>query len=135
MARGFSRAEDFRSVVGWELYQVTLDKYHVMFLFENGWQLLNIAHSFSYYSADGSAAYTFEIYGSGKIINIDRILRARIVDVMVPSRDRLVLTFENGDDLIVHDDPSMRSWWFMPIDDPSNPERSNGWSLSDDEID
>jgi hypothetical protein len=45
MVSGFRSAEDFQPVIGWQLYQVTLDKYHVMFFFENGWQLLNVAHA------------------------------------------------------------------------------------------
>ncbi len=58
MVAGFDKAEDFAPVVRWELYQVTLDKYHVMFYFQNGWQLLDVAYSFSHSSADGSVNYT-----------------------------------------------------------------------------
>jgi hypothetical protein len=32
MAIGFSSRFDFSPIVGWELYQVTIDKYHVTFL-------------------------------------------------------------------------------------------------------
>jgi hypothetical protein len=34
MAIGFSDRFDFSPVIGWELYQVTIDKYHLMFWFE-----------------------------------------------------------------------------------------------------
>jgi hypothetical protein len=134
MVSGFRSAEDFRPVVGWELYQVTLDKYHVMFFFENGWQLLNIAYAFSYRSADGSVAYTFEIEGPRKTIEVDRILRERVVEVEVRAKDRLTLIFRNGDELTVHDAPELRSWWFQPMPDPNYPEKAQGWCLSDEEI-
>ena len=58
MAIGFSERFDFSPIKGWELYQVTIDKYHVMFFFENGHALLNVADSFSFCSADGSIHYT-----------------------------------------------------------------------------
>jgi hypothetical protein len=137
MGRRFIRDEDFRPVVGWRLYQVTLDKYAVMFYFESGWQLLNVAHSFSYIAADGSASYNYEIYGSNKFINVDRILRMRVARVLVLGKDRFALRFENGDDLIVHAEAGMCSWWFTPIADPEFPEKSKGWALRDwdDEID
>ena len=32
MVLGFNESDDFSPVVGWELYEVTLNKYHVMFL-------------------------------------------------------------------------------------------------------
>jgi hypothetical protein len=134
MVSGFRSAEDFRPVVGWELYQVTLDKYHVMFFFENGWQLLNVAYAFSYRSADGSVDYTYAIDGVGKSIDVDRILRERVVDVTVRAKDRLALTFANGDELIVHDTPQYRSWWFQPMPNPAFPETEPGWCFSDEEI-
>ena len=59
MVVGFQDARDFNPVVGWELYQITFDKYHIGFLFENGWQLLNVAHRFSHRSRDGSVDYTY----------------------------------------------------------------------------
>ena len=66
MVTGFHNPIDFKPVEGWELYQVTLDKYHVMFFFENGWQLLNVAHAFSYQSFDGEVSYTYEVNGPSK---------------------------------------------------------------------
>lgn len=135
MARGFDNPQEFAPVVGRELYQVTLDKFHVMFLFENGWQLLNVADSFSHFSSDGAVAYSYELYGSAKRLELDRLLRRRVVEVTVLSERQLALTFDNGDDLIVHDNPEKCSWWFMPIVDPSRPEHTSGWSSSDDEID
>jgi len=135
MVSGFRSAENFRPVVGWELFQITLDKYHVMFFFENGWKLLNVAHAFSYRSVDGSVDYTFEIYGPHKSIEVDRILHERVAEVEVRSKDRLTLIFENGDELTVHDSPEFRSWWFMPVDNPSDPESVHAWSFFDEEID
>lgn len=135
MVSGFRSAEDFRPVVGWELYQVTLDKYHVMFFFENGWQLLNVAHAFSYRSADGSVAYTYDIEGPRKRIELDRVLRERVVEVSVRGKDRLALIFGNGDELTVHDSPELRSWWFQPMPDPDDPEKEPGWRFSDEDID
>ena len=134
MVSGFSNAEDFQPVVGWELYQVTLDKYHVMFFFENGWQLLNVAYAFSYRSADGAVAYTYEVECAGGTIEVDRILRERITQVEVTARDRLAIIFANGDALTIHDTPEYRSWWFQPMSDPEYPAKARGWSLSDEEI-
>jgi len=134
MVSGFHDAEQFRPVLGWELYQVTLDKYHVMFFFENGWQLLNVAHAFSYRSVDGAVAYTYETEGSCKSIEVDRILRERVTRVDVRARDRLALIFANGDELTIHDSPEYRSWWFQPMPDPDYPEKGQGWCLSDEEI-
>lgn len=135
MVSGFRSADDFRPVIGWELYQVTLDKYHVMFFFENGWQLLNVAHAFSYRSSDGSVVYTYEINGLNKAIEVDRILRERVMDVSVPTEDRLTLTFGNVDELTVHDTPKVQSWWFQPVFDPEDPEKADGWNFFDEEID
>jgi hypothetical protein len=134
VVNGFRSAEDFRPVVGWELCEVTLDKYHVMFLFENGWQLLNVAHAFSYRSADGSVAYTYEVDGPRHSIEVHRILRERVAAVEVRAKDRLALIFENGDELTVHDTPDLRSWWFQPMSDPKYPEKAQGWCFSDEEI-
>ena len=131
MVIGFENAEDFGPVVGWELYRVTLDKYHVMFYFQNGWQLLNVAHSFSHKSADGSVDYTFEIYGTHKRLELDRLLRRIVVRVVVAARDRLALVFDNGDELIIHDDPKFRSWWFMAVPDRMFPDKPQWQGLSD----
>lgn len=133
MVTGFQNPADFKPILGWELYQVTLDKYHVMFLFENGWQLLNVAHAFSYKSIDGAVAYTYEVNGPSKQIEVDRIIRQRITDVVVRAPNRLTLIFENGDELTVHDAPELRSWWFQPVADRDNPISSHGWHFSDED--
>ncbi len=133
MVRGFVKAEDFAPVIGWELYQVTIDKYHVMFWFENERQLLNVAHSFSHCSADGSVSYTYQLYGVSKRLELDRLLRRKVVGITVRARDRLALLFDNGDALIIHDDPEMCSWWFMPVSQEPSPPNPSAWSSWDAE--
>jgi len=51
-AIGFSDRFDFGPIIGWELYQVRIDKYHVMLWFENEDCLLNVADRFSFMSAE-----------------------------------------------------------------------------------
>ncbi len=131
MVLGFHDAEEFAPIIGWELYQVTLDKYHVMFWFENGLQLLNIAHAFSHTSQDHLVSYMYEIHGDNKRIEIDRMLREKVVDVVVRSPRRLAIIFRNGDELIVHDDPNAQSWWFTPVQNPADPEWASQWGMSD----
>lgn len=113
MAIGFSNHFDFRPIVGWELYQVTIDKYHVMFWFENENALLNVADRFSFKSFDGAVDFTYEIYGNQKSLNLDRILRVKIATTRIVTIDQLDLIFENGDILSIHDNPELRSWWFL----------------------
>ncbi len=113
MAIGFSDNLDFSQIVGWELYQVTIDKYHIMFWFEGERSLLNVADRFSFRSADGTITFMYEIYGSDKFLNIDRILRVKISEVRVITKDQLELVFENGDVLSIYDNPDFRSWWFL----------------------
>jgi hypothetical protein len=132
MVAGFKDAEDFAPVIGWELYQITLDKYHVMFLFENGWQLLNVAHCFSHRSRDRTVEYTYETGGADNTNRLDRLLRTRITKVFVQSERELVLVFENGDELIVYDHPRFCSWWFMPVADSAYPEKALAWGKWDD---
>ncbi|MDR3644837.1 MAG: hypothetical protein P4M02_07180, partial [Clostridia bacterium] len=112
MAIGFSDRFDFKPIIGWELYQVTIDKYHVMFWFENEYALLNIAGRFSFKSANETVSFTYEIYGERKFLNLDRVLRVKIGDARIITKDQLALVFENGDVLSVYDNPEMRSWWF-----------------------
>ena len=81
MAIGFSNRFDFTPIVGWELYQVTIDKYHLMFWFENKHALLNVADRCSFKSADGTVNFSYEIYGSDKSLNVDRILRVKVAEV------------------------------------------------------
>ena len=125
MAGGFRDSYDFTPIIGWELYQVTLDKYVVMFFFNNGWGLLNVAHSFSLLDPrDPESSYKYEIYGPNKSLAVDSILRERVVSAMPRDVDRLDLHFSNGRVLTVYDDPSMRSWWFMGGHSPDNWESS-----------
>ena len=83
MAIGFSDRFDFSPIIGWELYQVTIDKYHVMFWFENENCLLNVADRFSFTSADKTVSYIYEIYGAQKSLNLDRILRVKVADIRI----------------------------------------------------
>jgi hypothetical protein len=135
MVLGFSPSEEYEKVVGWELYQVTVDKYHVMFWFENGHALLNIADRFSYRSADRRIEYTYEIYGTAKSLQIDRILRVPIKWIAIASERQLELRFANGDVLTVHDNPEFRSWWFMKFSHDSQSPRPSltVWKLGDED--
>ena len=134
MTTGFNDAQDFAPVIGWELYEVTINKYHVMFYFENAWQLLNVAYAFSHRSTDGVIDYTYEIYGAAKALQVERLILHKIVSVEVRARDQLVLRFDNGDELVILDDPNFCSWWFMPVQDLKRPDHSAGWSMSDDDF-
>src|SRR5271169_4683294 len=113
MAIGFSDRFDFRPIVGWELCQVTIDKYHIMVWFDNEHALLNIADRLSFKSSDGAVNFSYEIYGNRKFLNVDRVLRTKIGDVQIITKDQLDLVFENGDILSVYDNPEFRSWWFF----------------------
>jgi hypothetical protein len=103
-----------RELVGWERYQVQVGKYHVMFWFENGWCLLNVAWRFAFVSADRLTAYTYDVQAEGgrKAFDIDRILCTRIVALEFPDDWELHLIFANGDKVIIFDQPHMRSCWF-----------------------
>ena len=102
----------------WELYQVEIDKYHVMFWFENGHCLLNVAFRFSFRSADASTSYVYDVQAPGdrKFLNVDSILRRRIASVEASDERQLTLLFESGDTLVVHDSPELRSAWFIRYD-------------------
>ncbi|MEH2488064.1 hypothetical protein [Bradyrhizobium sp. AZCC 2230] len=113
MAIGFTQRFDFCPIIGWELYQVTIDKYHVMFWFEDENALLNVADRFSFRSSDGAVNFLYEIYGNHKSLNVDRILRVKIAETKIVSKDQLDLVFENGDVLSIYDNPEFRSWWFL----------------------
>lgn len=112
MAYGFRPSYNFEPIVGWELYQVTLDKYHVMFFFNNGHDLMNVAHSFTLGSPEGRL-YRYEIYGANKLLNVDSILRQRVTACRVKTISDLDLHFANNYVLTVHDNPDLRSWWFI----------------------
>lgn len=133
MARGFTDDLDFSPIIGWELYQVQIDKYHAMLWFQSCSVLLNIADRFSFRSANGAVDYIYEVYGAGKSINLDSILREKIVTARIASQDRLDIQFANGDVLSIYDNPGFRSWWFI---DSRETERVLGesFNLSDCEI-
>lgn len=113
MAGGFKSSQDFSAIVGWELYQVTLDKYHVIFYFNNGWSLLNVAHSFAHTCTAENIDYVYEIYGEKKQLELDRLLRNKVDEVKIIGKDRLDLVFGTGDILSIFDSPEVTSWWFM----------------------
>jgi hypothetical protein len=133
MAIGFSDRFDFSSIVGWELYRVTIDKYHVTFWFEDESCLLNVADRFSFTSADKTVSYTYEIYGIKKSLNLDRVLRVKIADVCIITKDQLDLVFETGDILSVYDNPEFRSWWFLGgryLDPPGQRKDWSRWEIA-----
>ena len=126
-----------RELIGWELYQVHVDKYHVMFWFENGWCLLNIAWRFAFVSADRLTAYTYDVQADGgrKALDISSILCTRIISLEFPDEWELHLVFANGGKLIVFDQPHMRSCWFIRYAG-GKVETSPSlvvWSIDDDE--
>ena len=114
MAYGFRESDDFSPILGWELEQVTIDKYHVMFHFNHGWGLLNIAHSFS-------------------LRDRRALIRSFCTRSMATTKPSACMTYSgnrwcalvfgqsigwtssspNGSVLTVYDEPSMRSWWFI----------------------
>lgn len=138
---GFGGAERRRALtqelLGWELHQVQIDKYHVMFWFENGWCLLNVAWRFAFISADHLTAYTYDVQAEGgrKAFDVDRILRLRIAELDFPDEWEMHLVFSNGDKLIIFDQPHMRSCWFYRYDGAHYDGRSAPviWSVDDDE--
>jgi hypothetical protein len=139
MTLGFSSPERLRKLQqelpGWELYQVQVDKYHVMFWFENGHCLLNVAFRFSFRSSDGSIDYVYDVQAPGdrKFLNVDAILRRPVHVVQALDERQLGLIFDTGDTLVIHDSPEERSAWFYRYD-PKN--RSLGhllWAVDDEE--
>ncbi len=130
MAIGFSERFDFGPIIGWELCQVTIDKYHVMFWFEDENALLNVADRFSFRSSDGVINFMYEIYGTQKCLNVDRILRTKIVKTQTISKAQLDLVFENGDVLSIYDNPEFRSWWFLGRRQDDFPTKRANWSFA-----
>lgn len=122
MTLGFSDPDRRKAledeVVGWELYQLQLDKYHAMFWFQNGRCLLNVAWQFAFASVDGTLAYIYDVQSAGgrKALDVDRILRARVARLEFPDEWELHMIFESGDRLIVFDQPHLRSIWFYRYD-------------------
>lgn len=137
MALGFSRATDLQSILGWSLYQLTIDKFNLMFWFNDGHDLLNVAYKCSYCSVDGSLAFEFDLFGARKWINVDRILGESVASYTVLSKSELLLSFSNGDRLSVFDDPKIRSWWFLSGVSPSGEdvESRERFVMSDLEFD
>jgi hypothetical protein len=115
---------------GWALDQVHIDKYHVMFWFEDGNCLLNIAFRFSYRASDNSLSYVYDVQGPGdrKSLVVERLLRRSIAAVESHDERHLDLIFESGDILQVHDSPEMRSAWFYRYDPKS---RRVEWFVED----
>ncbi|WP_289044262.1 hypothetical protein [uncultured Aliiroseovarius sp.] len=117
----------------WELYQVEIDKYHVMFWFENGHCLLNVAYRFEFESNHSSESYVYDVQATGtrKFLCVEPILREQVKSVVALDERRLALEFNQGK-LIIHDSPKMRSAWFYKYD----PRDHNGplhWLVDDEE--
>ncbi|MDA9473825.1 hypothetical protein XI03_04695 [Bradyrhizobium sp. CCBAU 65884] len=136
MAIGFTQHLDFSPIIGWELYQVTIDKYHIMFWFENEHALLNVADRLSFKSSDGAVDFSYDIYGTQKSLNVDRILRIKVAEARIVSKDQLDLVFENGDVLSIYDNPEFRSWWFLGgrQNDPIKQRTSWSFQIGDLEL-
>jgi hypothetical protein len=142
MTLGFSEPERLlklkAELMGWELYQVTIDKYHVMFWFENGYCLLNAAFRFSVRSADRAHEEVYDVQAPGdrKAVNFNQLLRRPIVSVEASGDRQLVLTFDSGAALVIHDDPRSRSAWFCRYNGDAlagNAPTSVIWGEDDDE--
>jgi len=108
-----------------------------MFWFDDEHALLNVADRFSFRSSDGSVDFEYEIYGDQKIMNLDRVLRLKITQVRVASKDQLDLVFSNGDVLSIFDNPELRSWWFLGgrVFDPPLQRTSWSYEIGDSEPD
>ena len=120
----------------WALYQVTIDRHHVKFWFEEGHCPLNSACRFSFLSAALSIDYVYDIQAPGdrKLLNIDAVLQRPIVDVVALDARRLALVFDNEDTLVIHASPSMRSAWFYRYD-PKDHNAQVLWCEEDGEGD
>lgn len=110
-------------MVGWEFYQLHLDKYYAMFWFQNGWCLMNVAWRFAFISADRRLTYHYDVAEEQgrKALDVSRILRQKIRGLEFPDEWELHLNFETGDRLVVFDQPHQRSCWFMQFDPESTP--------------
>ena len=140
MALGFRDDTIFKPLIGWELYQVTIDKYHVMFYFNNGWALLNVAYKFALKSPEKDKN-EYEIYGDSKLLHVDPILRKEIRAIKISSIDQLDIQFSNNYVLEIYDDPDICSWWgFGGRNEKEWKAKSNGFGdrepdlLTDEEI-
>jgi hypothetical protein len=121
-----------QELLSWNLYQVEIDKYHVMFWFENGHCLLNVAFRFSFRSADSSVEYVYDVQAPGdrKFLNVGSILRRSIQSVDALGERQLALQFDSGDTLIIHDSAEMRSAWFYRYD-PTDHNAALLWFVED----
>jgi hypothetical protein len=128
-------------LVDWTLHQVAVDKYHVMFWFNDGSCLLNISWRFAYISADHLTAYIFDVQAEGgrKAFDVDRILRKQIAKIEFPDPWELHLVFENGDTLIIFYTPHLRSCWFYRWPATVGPDGGSkgpfAWAVDDAEPD
>ena len=140
MALGFSsvaRVQKLRDeLLTWKLHQVAIDKYHVMFWFENGHCLLNVAYRFGFRSADGATEYLYDVQAPGdrKLLAVDSILRRSVTRVEALDPRQLALVFDNGDTLVVHDGAQTRSAWFYRYQ-PDNRDGPLQWVEDDIEGD
>lgn len=137
MGLGFDDSLGLERVVGWELDEVAINKYHVTFWFEaeDSTGLLNVADRFSYRSTDGQTSYDYEVYGQPKRLDVDRLLRVRVEEIIIVSRRRLDLHFEDGDVLSIHDNPEFRWWFYLFGPADCRGVRMRGtrmWSVEDD---
>lgn len=138
MTLGFASPERLREIkqelLGWELYQVQVDKFHVMFWFEDGHCLLNAAFRFSFRSSDRSIEYVYDVQAPGnrKFLYVDSILRHSIRAVDPLDERQLGLVFDTGDILVIHDSPEERSAWFYRYN-PKNHADPLLWAVDDEE--
>jgi hypothetical protein len=124
-----------RELLTWTLEQVTVDLYHVMFWFEGGHALANVAYRFETRAPGGSArTYDVQAEGGRKLLDVEHLLRKRVAGVAAATDRRLSLTFEGDGELIIHDHPQMRSAWFYRYD-PENHDAPLLWSEDDEEGD
>ena len=117
----------------WELYQVEIDKYHVMFWFENGHCLLNVAYRFEFEAPNAGNSYVYDVQATGmrKFLCVEPILREQVKSVVALDERRLALVFNQGK-LIIHDSPKMRSAWFYKYD-PRDHDGPLQWFVEDEE--
>ena len=132
MGMGFSNAGDFRRIIGWELDQITVDKYHIMFWFVYGQKrcLLNVADKITHKSCENNLLSEYEIYGDRKEFSFHRLLRCTILDTSIIENDTMDIIFSNSDILTIYDNPKFRSWWFIQYDSDGVTKE---WSIEDDD--
>ncbi len=138
MTRGFGdpvRVARLRAeLTQWTLYQVTVDLYYVEFWFQHGHALANMAYRFETKSPDGKD-YIYDIQAAGdrKTLNVDFLLRKKVLSVEAAGHRELRLEFEGGGWLTMHDSPTMRSAWFYRYNGENH--LITEWAEEDDEHD